>query len=444
MIFLSLLLSSLLLAEITEPEYLKWKNLDVVWIQEERFPTFDIKIYFEEGGIGDPKGVEGITNTMFDALTLGTTRYSQKEINDALEYYGISFGARVVHEYSVYSVAGLNKDFVPTMKMICHLFKNASFNKNELSKYKNRKSASIRNLVNSHSQLADRVFRQVNLMGTPYERPTSGTLESLKKINTQNLISRLNHFNKEVKKRVYVTSSINKNIVKGILLKDCGWGEENNASLNFSHSTRKEKKGRTYFVPVQNANQAQIRLGRYLEKNELKNWELMDLASNYLGGGFSSVLIQELRVKRGLTYSAMALGAAQRNYGRTIIATFTKNSTLLEALKVIKEQLAKTQSSIDKNDLIKNKGHLIGSYLFGLEKNSAYSSKLLFFDHIGKSFQEMIKYPKKIETLNEEDLKKMLKHLFNFEKLDVLILGNPKLSEKLPKDVIKLDYKNFL
>ena len=82
-------------------------------------------------------------------------------------------------------------------------------------------------------------------------------------------------------------------------------------------------------MPVPKANQAQIRVGRYLTYDESKkDHELMSLASKYMGGGFTSRLMQELRVKRGLTYSAGAYASTQKTYGRSGISTFTKNNTL--------------------------------------------------------------------------------------------------------------------
>src|SRR5690606_23375656 len=86
------------------------------------------------------------------------------------------------------------------------------------------------------------------------------------------------------------------------------------------------------------ANQAQIRIGRYLNFEEMKGkHDQFHFLAGFLGGGFTSKLIQELRVKRGLTYSAGAYVSMQRDYARAGISTFSKNETAAEAISIIRD-----------------------------------------------------------------------------------------------------------
>ena len=92
-------------------------------------------------------------------------------------------------------------------------------------------------------------------------------------------------------------------------------------------------------MTVPSANQAQVRIGRLLKKEELGNDALMLFTSKFLGGGFTSQLMQAVRVKAGLSYSVSAFAAGQKEYGRSGIMTFTKNETIKELLDVIKKTL---------------------------------------------------------------------------------------------------------
>ena len=85
-----------------------------------------------------------------------------------------------------------------------------------------------------------------------------------------------------------------------------------------------------------------------MNKNESQNHALNLVASEYLGGGFSSRLNEEIRVNRNLTYSIWSKISGQKYYGRSIIATFTKNETIREIIGGIRgviEQVQQGKSS---------------------------------------------------------------------------------------------------
>ena len=162
-------------------KHLDWDGIDVVYLQDERFPTYSISIYFADGALSDHPKRYGETSAMFDLLTAGTRRYQQKDILENLEFYGSAYGAQVTHEYSTYSISGLVKDIFPTTKKICHLFKDATFPKKVIKKEINLAISSIRNLVSSHGALANLAFRELSLKGTPYENGVEGKIKNLKR-----------------------------------------------------------------------------------------------------------------------------------------------------------------------------------------------------------------------------------------------------------------------
>ena len=144
-----------------EIEKLDWDGMEVYYLEETQFPVYDLYMYFADGALSDPKSLAGQTEIMFNLMDSGTRRYNQAQISDHLDYYGVSHGAYVTHEYSLYSVSGLAKDLVPSLKKICHLFDDANYPRNELKNFKVRMRSEFSNLVTNHSALADRVFRAV-------------------------------------------------------------------------------------------------------------------------------------------------------------------------------------------------------------------------------------------------------------------------------------------
>jgi len=428
----------------------QWGNLEVVWLEDDRYPTYTISVYFADGALSDEKGKAGETSSMFDLLTHGTRRFSEGQISDVLDYYGVSYGSNVVHEYSTFTFAGLIKDLVPTSKLFCHIFRDANFPKGEVKKYKGRLRSSLRNLVSSPSELANRVFRKVSLGDSPYQNPPGGTIRSIKKIYRGTLKQKRIYFNKQVKKRIYITGPKQTHVVKNIFLNDCEWGQESETFVRkHSYISQKGKKKTSpiYLVPVPKSNQSQVRVDRILEESELKTPDLSSLSSGFLGGGYTSLLMKEARVKRGLTYGISAFASGQRGYGRLGIMTSTKSGSTVEMLNVIKQTLEKVgNGDIDKVAFQRAVSYLAGSSLFKFEKNSAFLGNLLFFDHTGREYDELYNYPKTIRAFTQKDVSHKVKELFSWDKQDIVIIGDKKLKKSLSKirPVKILNYKNYL
>jgi zinc protease len=287
----------------------------------------------------------------------------------------------------------------------------------------------------------------VTLKGTPIQKPVEGTIKSLKKLNPQHLKTTLTKLNKEVYKRIYITGPDKIKELEQVIKNDCGWQERIQNKQKVKLSQKLKGTPLIYLVPVPSANQAQIRIGRYMTESEAQGrQEFKQFAGSFLGGGFTSQLMQELRLKRGLTYSASAYISSQGGYGRSGINTFTKNETLKETLDVIKEVLAQNSKKIDKEAFEHFKRYLKGNYLFGLESNSAFINQLINNDHLERSYAEIYQFPNVIESAKKEDIRKVIDDIFKWEEQVILVVGDKSLQSELEKigKVQILKYQDYL
>jgi len=424
---------------------IKWNDIEVVWIEDDSLPTYDILFYFKEGALGETKSNAGEVELMFSQLTSGTNRYSQKEILENLEFFSTNYDSHVTHEYSTFSVSGLVKDLVPSMKMICHMFDDAKFPDVELKRMKKRIESGIKTMVTNHSQLANHVFRIESMKGSGFELPTTGTLASIKKIESKDLKKRLDYFNKNVFKRIYIRGPSAVTDLKNIIVNDCRWAQGELRKDVPTQNNEGKLSQNIILIPVPNANQAQIRIGKFINSSEISfiKSDLKTFTAKYMGGGFTSQLIQSLRVGKGLTYSASAYASEQKNYGRAGISTFTKNESLVEMLKAIDEVVQKNETTINSEELARAKRSAKGQYLLSLESTSDFLSNLLFFDHIGRNYEDIYKFTNNIEKLNSNDLKLMVAELFNMKKQTILIVGDKSLKKILEKEGHKVSVRKI-
>jgi zinc protease len=429
-----------------------WNGIEVVWVKDDTVPLYTISIYFGDGALSDSPSKLGETEAMFSLLNGGTRVYNQKEIADNIEFFGTSMGAEVTHEYSTYSVVGLVKDLEPTMKMVCHMFSEATFPAQEVKNYKKRLLSSLKNLVSDHASLSSHIFRQLSLSGTKYSTPVTGKMSTIKKFRSSNLSKKLSYFNSKVFKRIYITGPKSVLNVKKVINKDCNWKSTASYSrtkkAGFKQNDTVNKKF-IYLVPVPEANQAQVRLGRFVSVAEVEktDWSLANFSNGYLGGGFTSVLMRQLRGENGFAYSAGSYAGRQKDYGRVGVATSTKNESVNDLLNKIKEILNTTDAKkISDEEFNRVKAYLNGNYVFSFETSAAFLGRLQYYDHIGKPYKNIFDFPDKLKSYSKEDLVSSIKKLFNFNDYVIMVVGNKRLKAKLERiaPVRVLKYQKFL
>ncbi len=406
-------------------------KIDVVWLEDDKFPKYTASIYFEDGAISDD--LSGLTQGVFDQLTSGTKTKTEKEINETLDFFGTSLRGSVTHEYSTLTIQGLVKDLESVSTLVCELFNEATFPEEPLASYVDRSQSRLRNLVTNHASLADRVFRSLSLKDTLFENPVEGTILSLSKLNSEKLKLRLAEMN-QTKKTLYISGPKDALKMAEIFEEKCLWKNDRRAKIK--EVTKPSPQSRLYFVPVANANQSQIRIGRYLTANEVlgKN-DHFHFLSGFLGGGFTSKLVQELRVKRGLTYSASAYVSLQRDYGRAGIMTFTKSGTTNEVLRLISEIFEELGNvkTVSEQEFKHQQNHEIGGYAFAFEASDALLGQIMLYDHQRRDLKDLINFPDKIAKMRVEDLVRSNVEVFPWSKLTIVVVGDKKLEKELSK-----------
>ena len=351
----------------------------------------------------------------------------------------------MTHEYSVFTVQALTRDIDPVLGKVCEVFNHARYPENELKSHVSRSQSRLKNLVTSHSALADRVFRRISLEGTPYAEPVEGTLESFEKLNSVLLKDRLQSLNK-TRKVLYLAGPSDVKKIKDVIAKKCNWSSETKVS---KQDLRKPaQQSAIYLVTVPNANQAQIRVGRYMVPREFEGkYDHFYFLSGFLGGGFTSKLVQELRVKRGLTYSAGAYVSMQRDYARAGILTFSKNETAAEAVSLIRDILSDvTNGKYEEKEFLHQKNHQIGGYAFNFEETSAFLGQIMLYDHQNRDLEELVKFPEHIQKLTPTQLSSANFETFPWDRQTIVIVGDKSLEKKLSRirPVKIIDYKDYL
>ncbi len=439
-----------------QPKYktTSWGATDVIWIQDDAFPRFNLTIYFGDGGLGDDAAKSGTTQMMLDLLTSGTTKKSQSLIAEELDQLAISLNAQAGYESSMISVSGLMREFKSSIDLVCHILSDANFPAQEVNNAVSRLKSQLMNLSASPEAVAQRAAGIYTFSGTPYEHPLDGRLVSLASINALDLQQRWSYFKSQAKKRIYLLGP-------KVLLDQEKYISERCGFITTGTTTRVAKipanaiipsAGKIIFVKIPNANQVQIRYTAPLSADNFKNkYDLVTLASGILGSGFTSLLMQEVRVKKGYSYGVSSYVAPRLLNGMAMIGTFTKNQTFIETVKVVENTLKNAQNTFaDKDHLESAKKFLTGKQLFQFDDSQKLMQTFINYDHLGRKYSEITNFSKNIKSFNVDDIKSTLKMFYPIDNLqnNWIFVGDEslvsKVKEQWKNNVLILDFKDIL
>jgi len=436
-LLLSQAFSTVVLAKESMADQVKkfnWNGIEVVYLKDNRFPVYNLGVYFADGSLGDLNTEKGLTNYAFNLIDSGTKDLTQSQILEKLEYMATTVSANVTHEYTTVNISGLTKDIDQSIPFICQVIKEANYPKavvdRELALAKNN----IESLRTNHRQLISRISREESLANSPYSYPVEGKIKDFKSYTGAKMRERVNYFLNNVKKRIYITGPEEALKMEKYLTTNCGLkGNANDFVREIKDPKIVDLKPRVIFAPVSDANQVQFFAGRIMNNNELDKSVLDAMTAELLGGGFTSKLNRELRVKRGLTYGAGAYIAAQKQYGRIGISTFTKNQTLEELVNVANQTVINVAANVSDEDLNNTISGLKGSHPFGFEKSSAFLGQLIYLDHIGRPYSELFDFNQKLDQYKAQDVAQRVNDMFSFKKATIVILGDKSLEARVKK-----------
>ena len=150
-------------------------------------------------------------------------------------------------------------------------------------------------------------------------------------------------------------------------------------------------------------------------------------AANYLlgGGGFSSRLLEEIREKRGLAYSAYSylheLDAAPLWLG----GVATNNQQVAQSMELVRGELARmARGDLDASDLANARTYITGSFPLRLTSNDQMAKTLASMLRRGLGRDFLQRHNALIEAVTLDDLRRVSARLFSGELL-VSVVGDP-------------------
>ncbi len=385
----------------------KLKNKATLIIDDKKSDTVAIEIDFKVGSNYENDNNRGISHFIEHMMFTGTKKRNALQIASAIEKYGGEFNAATDNERTFYYVI-LPKKYVNVgIEILADMIKNTQFYNEELEKERKVLLNEI-SMLNDNPRFYQWILFQKNLFEKhPTKYPLYGSRETVGKIKREDL---LDYFSKHYSTEDMIVSIVGD--VKNI---------KNRIEKAFSFKRESKYKKIKVIEPKQlkikevsekrEIEHSYIVLGYKTVNRTHKDSYALDLLKIILGGGMSSRLFNEIRLKKGLAYSVAAQNESNLDFGyfAVYLSTDKKNK---ETVKNIILREFKKLNNINNKELNDAKNCIEGSYIIQNENNQSRANLLGYWEMI-KDAGLAKDYIKNIKKVRLNDVKKVAKKYFN-------------------------------
>ncbi len=384
-------------------------NIPVIFEKHETLPIFNFQLVFKNSGYINDKKLAGLTNLTAKILNEGTKELGAVKFARKLENKAISIDTSTGFETFVIEVSCLKGEYKTALKYLTEILTDPNITDKTLEKLKKLQISKLHQRENDFDYIASTKLKSLIYPNTSLSNPRSGTLKSIEKITIadikSNLSSILNLNNLIIATGGDIKYSDIKVSIKPILEQIVPKKVSKIKKIKFNSDNKTE-------IIKKDTQQSYIYFASPFDIDvNNKNSYKAKVASFILGGsGFGSRLMEEIRVKNGLAYSAYGHISNKKSHSYFTGYLQTKLDNTEKAKDMVIDIVGKfIKNGVTQKELDAAKSFLLGSEplrteTFSQRLNRAFSLyyKNLPFDY-PKIELEMI------QDLSLDDLNKFIK-----------------------------------
>lgn len=356
----------------------------VMYVHAPDLPMVDMRVVFDAGSARDGAlpGLARFTNSM---LNEGAGEWDADELALRLEERGIELGSGSLRDMAWVSVRSLTEPAVldVALETVDAVLARPRFDEAATERVRQQLQIGLRRSLQSPGTVAQRLFFETLYSSHPYAHAPDGNEASLARITREDL--------QGFHRRHYVAANAVIAIVGAV---DRGQAERL-AERATAGLARGEAAPALPAAPAASgvelretfpSSQTHIYLGQAGMSRHDPDYYALYVGNHVLGGSsLVSTLGEEVRNKRGLSYSVYSYFSPLRVDGPFLMVAQTKNDKADEALKVMRDTLARfVEQGPTRDELDAAKKNLIGGFPLRIASNAKiveYLAMMGFYDY---------------------------------------------------------------
>ena len=399
-------------------------KIPLIHEEDKRLPMVSMQLVFEESGSIEDAKLPGLAKISAKMMNEGTAELGSIGFAKVLDAKAVHISAHAGTETFVMEISSLKSSFDYGLEKFHDLLSSPNLKDETLEKVKAVTIGSLSRKENDYDYVASHALKAELFKGTVLEHPSSGTIADVKKIEEKDVQKFLQEHLVLERAVVVIGGDITLADAEAkakALLKALPKGKK--ASLGFVEVNEKSHR----VVLERETEQAYLYFGSPYNMHVGDADEYVARVATFIlgAGGFGSRLMEEIRVKRGLAYSAYARVQAARSNVYFSGYLQTKLESQKEAEATVKEVIeAFVKNGVTQAELDQAKKFLLGSEPLRVETLSQRLSRTFQEYYKGEELGSSLKELKKIEDLDLETLNHYIKKHTEITDLSFAIVTN--------------------
>ncbi|QBM76494.1 insulinase family protein [Sphingomonas sp. AAP5] len=431
-------------------EFALANGMRVVVVEKHDLPLLTALLVAQGGAADDRPDRAGVNSLAADLLTKGTTTRSATQIARQIEALGGSISSDASWDGSSIEVTVKSDQATPALAILADVARNPVFAPAEIERARAQTIDGVQVAIKDPSQLAGLVAARAALGASPYGHPRSGTPMSLKAITASDIRAAYAKAWAPAQATLVIVGDVTPARAKAL-------AEANFASWKASVPVGPDGPRQIYPAPrvvvvdMPGAGQAGVVVARPGIARSDPAYYPAAVANTVLGGGFSSRLNQEIRIKRGLAYGAGSSLQAGRLPGVVAARTSTKNPSAPETVSIILAEMKRLGAEpVSAAELDTRKAVLVGNFGRATETTGGIAGTVGGYVVQGLPLSELGQYTQRVSAVDPAAVQAAAAKLLDPAAASVVVVGDAKLFlpelrkaypnvEVIGADVLKLD-----
>lgn len=313
-------------------------GLTVVAAERARSPLACACLVFKAGSARDPKGKAGLADFVVELLRRGTRRRSAAGLDEALELMGADLRLDTSPDSTVVTLTVPAEHLEPSLRLLAELVREPAFAAKEVLAARKRTLAQLATALDDPPTLAADALYRAALRRHAYGHPGRGLAREVATFTRADCAAWHARWIRPAGAALVLASDLTGPEALQLSRRlFAGWTGPEHVEKPLSRVPEIEGSP-IVLVDKPDANQAQVRLAQVGPGRLYPEIIPARLSAQILGGGFTSRLVDAIRVTRGLSYGVSSYLTETEAGGLFVVSSYTQTARVRELIDVAFEE----------------------------------------------------------------------------------------------------------
>jgi predicted Zn-dependent peptidase len=377
-------------------------------------PLIGLEASIRGGAVSDPAGLGGMADLLAGMLEKGAGDRDAAEFAEAVDAVGGTLGAAADLESIAISAEFMARDSGLMIELLADMLRAPKLDDDEIRKLRERSIDELRAAKDSNLRTLMPVYGNRFLFGDhPYGNSLFGTEESLEKITSADLRDYYNGYFGGDRLVIAVAGDFEiAAMVEELSVAFADWPAAT-AALPVIAAPAAIAGRHVLLVDKPGAAQSYFWIGNVGVGVNYASRAELDIANTLFGDRFTSMLMDELRTKAGLTYSASSSLRREAAGGSVAIISSTKTDTTVAAIDLALSLLEKLREEGVADDLIASgKNYILGQYAPRFETAEQLAAQFAALETYGLDESYVNDYGAAVAGADGEAIRSIIKEVY--------------------------------